>query len=61
MLCTQWVFSDPHVGLLCLLWLAVPGDNSVDLLTNDLGLVVICNDKGELDGFDIYVGGGMGR
>lgn len=40
---------------------AVPGDNSVDLLTNDLGLVVITNDKGELEGFDVFVGGGMGR
>ena len=40
---------------------AVPGDNSIDMLTNDLGLVVITNDKGELEGFDVYVGGGMGR
>ncbi|GAB4817544.1 hypothetical protein N2152v2_004590 [Parachlorella kessleri] len=39
----------------------VPGDNSIDMLTNDLGLVVITNDKGELEGFDVYVGGGMGR
>jgi hypothetical protein len=26
----------------------VPGDNSVDLFTNDLGVVVLCNDAGEL-------------
>jgi hypothetical protein len=26
----------------------VPGDNSVDLFTNDLGVVVICDDQGEL-------------
>ncbi|CAM6064260.1 unnamed protein product [Sphagnum tenellum] len=39
----------------------VPGDNSVDVLTNDVGLVTICNNDGELQGFDILVGGGMGR
>ncbi|KAI3423846.1 hypothetical protein D9Q98_009681 [Chlorella vulgaris] len=39
----------------------VPGDNSVDLFTNDLGLVVITNDAGELEGFNIVAGGGMGR
>lgn len=26
----------------------VPGDNSVDLFTNDLGVIVVCNDAGEL-------------
>ncbi len=33
----------------------VPGDNSVDVLTNDVGLVTICNNDGELQGFDILV------
>eukprot|EP00891_Asterochloris_glomerata_P004858 jgi/Astpho2/4858/fgenesh1_pm.00069_%23_5_t len=41
--------------------LTVPGDNSVDLLTNDVGLVVMCSPTGELEGFDVLVGGGMGR
>lgn len=36
--------------------ITVPGDNSVDILTNDLGLVVITDKQGELEGFDIYVG-----
>lgn len=39
----------------------VPGDNSVDLLTNDLGLVVITDANGNLEGFDVMVGGGFGR
>ena len=39
----------------------VPGDNSVDLLTNDIGLVAFTNKKGELEGCNVYVGGGMGR
>ncbi|KAL3693861.1 hypothetical protein R1sor_007512 [Riccia sorocarpa] len=39
----------------------VPGDNSVDLFTNDVGIVVIMDDAGELQGYNVYVGGGMGR
>ncbi|KAJ8751218.1 hypothetical protein K2173_016399 [Erythroxylum novogranatense] len=39
----------------------VPTDNSVDLLTNDIGVVVVSDDDGEPQGFNIYVGGGMGR
>ncbi len=40
--------------------LTVPGDNSVDLLTNDLGLVLISTPGGEIEGFNVTVGGGMG-
>ena len=39
----------------------VPGDNSVDLLTHDIGLVSFTNSKGKLKGCNVYVGGGMGR
>lgn len=39
----------------------VPGDNSVDIFTNDVALVVITNAEGELEGYNIYAGGGMGR
>ncbi|PSR86818.1 Sulfite reductase 1 [ferredoxin] like [Actinidia chinensis var. chinensis] len=39
----------------------VPTDNSVDILTNDIGIVVVSDDNGEPQGFNIYVGGGMGR
>ncbi|CAI0412567.1 unnamed protein product [Linum tenue] len=39
----------------------VPGDNSVDILTNDIGVVVVSDENGEPQGFNIYVGGGMGR
>ncbi len=41
--------------------IAVSGDNSVDLYTNDLSLVVITNAAHELEGFNLYVGGGLGR
>ena len=39
----------------------VPGDNSVDIYTQDVGLVVITNENGELQGFNVMAGGGMGR
>ncbi|WP_320664369.1 NADPH-dependent assimilatory sulfite reductase hemoprotein subunit [Prochlorococcus sp. MIT 1223] len=38
-----------------------PGDNSVDLLTHDIGLVVFTKANGKLKGCNVYVGGGMGR
>jgi len=39
----------------------VPGDNSVDVYTHDVTLVVIVDQAGELQGFNILAGGGMGR
>nr|YP_002048919.1 Ferredoxin-sulfite reductase [Paulinella chromatophora]ACB42709.1 Ferredoxin-sulfite reductase [Paulinella chromatophora] len=39
----------------------VPGDNSVDLLTQDIGLVAFTDPNGNLQGCNVYVGGGMGR
>ncbi|HEY9706258.1 MAG TPA: NADPH-dependent assimilatory sulfite reductase hemoprotein subunit, partial [Allocoleopsis sp.] len=37
------------------------GDNSIDIYSQDLGLIVITNDEGELLGFNITAGGGLGR
>jgi sulfite reductase (ferredoxin) len=39
----------------------VPGDNSIDLYTQDVSLVVMTNDNGELEGFNVLAGGGLGR
>ncbi|WP_107667587.1 sulfite reductase, ferredoxin dependent [Cyanothece sp. BG0011] len=39
----------------------VPGDNSIDLYTHDVSLVVITDDNEELLGFNVLTGGGMGR
>lgn len=39
----------------------VPGDNSVDLFSQDVSLVVITDSTGELLGFNVYAGGGLGR
>jgi len=39
---------------------AVEGDNSVDIYTNDLGIVPVLSDVDVLIGYDIYAGGGLG-
>jgi sulfite reductase (ferredoxin) len=39
----------------------VPGDNSLDVYTHDVSLVVMANEGGELEGFNVLVGGGLGR
>jgi len=41
--------------------IALAGDNCVDVYANDLGLVAHATDAGALAGFDLLVGGGMGR
>lgn len=39
---------------------AVPPSNDVDVFTNDLGFIAIKNDDGDLAGFNVSIGGGMG-
>jgi sulfite reductase (ferredoxin) len=41
--------------------LAIEGDNCVDIYANDLGLVAHPAADGTIDGFDVLVGGGLGR
>jgi sulfite reductase (ferredoxin) len=41
--------------------IAIEGDNCVDIYANDLGLVAHADDDGELTGFDLLAGGGLGR
>ena len=41
--------------------MTVPGDNSVDLLTNDIGIVAFTHKNGHLEGCNFCIGGGMGR
>ena len=41
--------------------LAVEGDNCIDVYSHDLGLVAMRGPDGGLAGFDVLVGGGLGR
>jgi len=40
--------------------IAVPPTNDVDVFANDLGFIAIVNKQGELAGFNVTIGGGMG-
>ncbi|MEO6518804.1 MAG: assimilatory sulfite reductase (NADPH) hemoprotein subunit [Pseudoxanthomonas sp.] len=40
--------------------IAVPPFNDVDVFANDLGLIAIVDDAGNLAGFNVAIGGGMG-
>lgn len=55
------IYGDRYMPRKFKIAVTVPGDNSMDIYTNDIGVVVITNDKGDLEGFNVMVGGGMGR
>lgn len=38
----------------------VPPQNDVDVFANDVGFIAIVDEKGELAGFNVTAGGGMG-
>lgn len=39
---------------------AVPPSNDVDVFAHDLGFIAVVDDKGEINGWNVTVGGGMG-
>ena len=55
------LYGDRYLPRKFKIGVTVPGDNSLDIYTNDIGVVVITNDAGELEGFNLMVGGGLGR
>lgn len=44
------LYGDRYLPRKFKIGITVPGDNAVDIYTNDIGLVVITNDAGELEG-----------
>jgi len=55
------LYGDRYLPRKFKIGVTVPGDNSLDIYTNDIGCVVITDDAGELLGFNVMVGGGLGR
>lgn len=55
------LYGDRYLPRKFKIGVTVPGDNSLDIYTNDIGVVVITDDAGNLEGFNLMVGGGMGR
>jgi sulfite reductase (NADPH) hemoprotein beta-component len=39
---------------------AIPPNNDVDIFANDVGFIAIADANGNLEGFNVCVGGGMG-
>lgn len=40
--------------------LGLPHDNCIDVHTNDLALLAVLDERGELEGWDLFAGGGLG-
>lgn len=55
------IYGDRYLPRKFKIGVTVPGDNSLDVYTNDIGCIVVTNDQGELEGFNVMVGGGLGR
>jgi sulfite reductase (ferredoxin) len=57
------IYGDQYLPKKFKMAVTVPTDNSLDLYINDIGVVVITDPKkgGEVEGFNIVVGGGLGR
>lgn len=55
---TDPLYQDRYLPRKFKIGIAIPPNNDVDVLTNDLGLIAIIED-GELKGFNIAVGGGL--
>jgi len=57
------LYGDRYLPRKFKIGVTVPGDNSLDIYTNDIGVVVIMDpaNPSEVLGFNVMVGGGMGR
>jgi len=53
------LYQDRYLPRKFKIGIAIPPNNDVDVLTNDLGLIAIIEDN-ELKGFNIAIGGGLG-
>lgn len=57
---TESLYGDQYLPRKFKIGLTIPGDNSIDLYTQDIGLVAFFDDQNEIEGFNIVVGGGLG-
>ena len=57
---TDPLYKDVYLPRKFKIAVAVPGDNSVDIFTQDIAVVPAVSDVDVLLGYDLYVGGGLG-
>ncbi|HEX4215142.1 MAG TPA: NADPH-dependent assimilatory sulfite reductase hemoprotein subunit [Candidatus Dormibacteraeota bacterium] len=55
------LYGDQYLPRKFKIAVAPEGDNCIDIYSNDLGLVAMRDDDGGLAGFNLLVGGGLGR
>lgn len=56
------IYGDQYLPRKFKIGVTVAGDNSIDIYTQDIGVVVVMNaDETAVEGYNITVGGGMGR
>lgn len=54
------LYGDTYLPRKFKIGVALPGDNSIDAYTQDIGLIALFDENKEIEGFNIIVGGGMG-
>jgi len=54
------IYGDVYLPRKFKIGIAIPPENDVDIYTQDIGFIAILNAAGDLDGFDVLIGGGMG-
>ncbi|MGH7881501.1 MAG: NADPH-dependent assimilatory sulfite reductase hemoprotein subunit [Candidatus Dormibacteraceae bacterium] len=58
---TEPLYGESYLPRKFKVGIAPEGDNCIDIYSNDLGLVAMRDERGELAGFNLLVGGGLGR
>lgn len=54
------IYGDTYLPRKFKMGFVVPPDNDIDVFSQDLGFVALAGDDGQLAGFNVVVGGGMG-
>lgn len=55
------IYGDTYLPRKFKVGVTVPGDNSLDIYTQDIGVVCVPDSSGMVVGYNLIVGGGMGR
>lgn len=55
------IYGDVYLPRKFKIGVTVPGDNSIDIYTQDIGIVCVPDRDGNVVGYNLMVGGGMGR
>lgn len=55
------IYGDTYLPRKFKVGVTVPGDNSIDIYTQDIGIICVPDSSGNVVGYNLIVGGGMGR